>query len=367
MKEILLFCCILLASTLNACTAFQLQSEDGAKIYCRSMEFSFPLQSDLLIVPQNTTFVGTAPQGVPGKRWQSKYGYVGMNQRLLPILVSDGLNEKGLVVGCLYLQGFAHYEPFVATRQDETLGAWELASYLLGSCATTLEVKDALQKILVAEQPLPGTKNFVLPLHFYVCDKGDQAIVIEYLNGKCHVYENELGILTNSPPFQWHLFNLSNYINLSPVNVRKLKFSSLEIENHGQGSGLLGLPGDYTPPSRFVRASFFSHCASQQKTAQEAVCQAFHVLNTFDIFDGIVQSQDKTKNISDVTEWTIVHDRTNLKTYFRGYYSLEIQMADLAKLDFTQPGFRLIKLKKDFCINDESANAETFAPSVPKT
>jgi choloylglycine hydrolase len=143
-----------------------------------------------------------------------------------------------------------------------------------------------------------------------------------------------------------------------------------KIQNFGQGSGLLGLPGDPTSSSRFVRAVFYSQWAKTPKNAVEAVCTSFHILNTFDIFDGIIRAQEIEKdNISlpakqtgfrsnanqgDMTEWIVVHDRTHLRTYFRTYPSLHIQMVDFKKIDFSKGGFRQITMEKNFLAEDLS-------------
>jgi len=111
---------------------------------------------------------------------------------------------------------------------------------------------------------------------------------------------------------------------------------------------MLGIPGDYTPPSRFVRVALFSHWASAGTTASETVNAGFHVLNTFDIFKGAVRSNNTAGSEMDVTEWAVAHDRTNLKTYVRTYGGLTIQMVDLKKIDFNQPGFRQIALDNTF-------------------
>lgn len=352
MRYLLLFVTFLASSSLWSCTAFQLQSQDGASIYCRTMEYSFPLQSDLLVVGRDTPYTSTLSM-----KWKTKYGFVGMNQCLAPQLVSDGMNEKGLVVGSLYLLGFAHYEAEDPTKKDHTLGPWELASYLLGKCATVDEVKQEIGNLLVAHVPFPYVKDFILPLHYYVCDREGKMLVIEYLAGKAHLLDNPIGVLTNAPPLSWQLINLTNYINLSPVNVPQLDLKNFAVKNHSEGSGLLGLPGDYTPTSRFVRAAFFSHWAQCQKDADSCVALGFHILNTFDIFDGIVRAKESCQSAhADITEWSIVHDRTSLKSYFRSYESLQIQMVDLKKLPFERPGFSMIELKRRFEVKDESSN-----------
>ena len=358
-------CLAALFSSVQACTAFQLKAQDGSLVYGRSMEFGFRMASDLLIVSQGTQYIGTAPQGEPGLKWTVKYGFVGMNQKIATTIVSDGMNEKGLIASILYLPGFAKYENPDSVRTDRTLGAWELPTFLLSTCSTINEVKIALANVLVAEQPTPPLGNFIMPLHLYITDRSGSVLIVEYLDGQRRFYDNPLGVLTNSPPFDWHLTNLSNYVNLSPANVPSLNLSNWTVRNPGQGSGLLGLPGDYTPASRFVRAVLFSQWAQPAKNAQEAVNLSFHILNTFDIFDGIVRSKAPEVNAElknaigpDITEWIVVHDRTNLKTYFRTYESLQIQMVDLKKIDFSIGRFQTISLPKDFNIEDVTGKAK---------
>jgi choloylglycine hydrolase len=344
---------VLLFSIAEGCTAFQLKAEDGSFIYCRTLEFGYKFNSELLVVPQGTEYTGTALDR-PGLKWKTKYGFVGMNQSMEKTLVSDGMNEKGLVIGVLYLPTFAQYETPDSQRQDRTLGCWELPSFLLSTCMTVQEVKAALPTVLVAQQSPPGMGDFILPIHYYISDKSGAVMIVEFVEGKRHVYDDPMGVLTNSPPFDWHLNNLANYINLAPVNAAPVQFSNWKVPEIGQGSGLLGLPGDFTSPSRFVRATIFSQWATPQKTALDAVNLGFHLLNTFDIPDGLVQSRPDNKNISHIetTEWVIVHDKSNLKTYFRGYKSLRIQMVDLNKIDFTKGGFKHVPIMQNFSVDD---------------
>jgi choloylglycine hydrolase len=147
--------------------------------------------------------------------------------------------------------------------------------------------------------------------------------------------------------------------------------------NFGQGSGFIGLPGDLTPPSRFVRAALFSHWATPADNASDTVNLGFHILNTFDIFNGAIQSNtaDQTANTkgfltssgtpklvnTDTTEWVVSHDRTNLKTYIRTYNGLQIQMIDLKKANFDQAGLRTIDLQNDFQPEDITDDAEALA------
>ena len=341
---------LLLCTTGFACTAFHLSSQDGARIYCRSLEFGFPLESELLIVPRTTKYKATTPSD--GMSWQVKYGYVGMNQSFLPTVVSDGMNEKGLVVGCLYLPGFAEYQAPDAKRASKSLHSADLASFLLGTCASVAEARAAIASVLVIQAPLPNT-TFILPLHFIVSDASGACIAVEYIAGRLNVHDNPVGVLTNSPSFDWHLTNLGNYVNLSAMNAPPLTLGNFQAKPFGQGSGMLGLPGDLTPPSRFVRAALFSKFAEPSNTAPDAVRLGFHLLNTFDISPGLVRAQSAAptpmgKPELERTEWVIVHDQTNLRTYFRSFESLQIQSVELASLHLEEPGVRSIPLKKQF-------------------
>lgn len=360
-----------------ACTAFQIKANDGAQIYFRSMEFGYPFNSKVLVVPRGTEFTGTAPGAKPGKKWTAKYGFVGLNVDIAPTLVADGQNEKGLAIGMLYLPGYAQYLDPEAAPADKSIGSWEVLNYLLANCSSVDEAVGALQDdVYVAQQEFVPFKE-VLAVHYWIGDSTGKVVIAEYVGGKLKVHDAPLGTLTNSPPYDWQTINVGNYVDISPVNVPLRQLGKFTSVNYGQGSGGVGLPGDMSPPSRFIRASLFSHWATPGATASETVNLGFHVLNTFDIFNGAIQSNtaDQTANTkgflnstgqpklvnTDTTEWAVAHDRTNLKTYVRTYGGLDIQMVDLKAIDFGQPGMRVIALQNDFAPEDITAKAEPLA------
>lgn len=363
-----------------ACTAFQLESKDGAQIYFRSMEFGYPFNSKVLVVPRGTDFTGTAPGGKPGKKWTAKYGFVGLNADIAPTLVADGQNEKGLAIGMLYLPGFAQYLDPAAAPADKSIGSWEVLGYLLANCSSVDEAVAALQNdVYVAQQEFVPFKE-VLPVHYWIGDSTGKVVIAEYVGGKLKIHDAPLGTLTNSPPYDWQTINVGNYIDLSPVNMPSRTLGKFTSVNYGQGSGAIGLPGDMSPPSRFIRAALFSHWATPGATASDTVNLGFHVINTFDIFNGAIQSNtaDQTPNTkgfltstgqpklvdTDTTEWAVAHDRTNLKTYIRTYNGLAIQMVDLKKVNFDEPGLRTIELQNDFAPEDITAQAKPLASAA---
>ena len=107
--------------------------------------------------------------------------------------------------------------------------------------------------------------------------------MLEIVGGKPCFYENRLGVLTNSPGFEWQMTNLNNYVNLYAGTAEARKMGDVQIASFGAGSGSLGIPGDVTPPSRFVRAAFYQTTAPLQTKAEDAVRQGFQILNNFDI------------------------------------------------------------------------------------
>ncbi|MFM6173512.1 MAG: linear amide C-N hydrolase, partial [Sphaerospermopsis kisseleviana] len=303
MKKVLpailaLFSLLLQTPAVLACTAFQIESKDGAQIYFRSMEFGYPFNSKMLIVPRGTEFTGTAPGGKPGKKWTAKYGFVGLNVDIAPNVVADGQNEKGLAIGMLYLPGFAQYQDPAAAPADQSIGSWEVLNYLLANCSSVDEAVGALQDdVYVARQEFAPFKE-VLPVHYWIGDNTGKVVMAEYIDGKLNIHDAPLGTLTNSPPYDWQTLNVGNYVDISPVNFPERKLGDFTSVNYGQGSGGVGLPCDMSPPSRFIRASLFSHWATPGATALATVNLGFHVLNTFDIFNGAIQS-DTSDQTSD--------------------------------------------------------------------
>jgi choloylglycine hydrolase len=184
--------------------------------------------------------------------------------------------------------------------------------------------------------------------HYIVSDATGKTIVIEYVGGKLNVYDNPLGVVTNSPPFDWHLSNLRNYVNFSMVNAPPIKLGSVELKPFGQGSGMLGMSGDFAPPSRFVRAVAFSQSVLPSQTGRDAVIEAFHVLNQFDIPKGAAREHEKDEHgnvLADYTIWTSAMDLKARQYFFRTYDNSQIRMIDLMKMDVDAKDIVKISIK----------------------
>ena len=144
---------------------------------------------------------------------------------------------------------------------------------------------------------------YTLEIHYTIYDKTGAGIIIEFTNKGRTVYENTVGACTNSPPHDFHMINLRNYVELNKTAHEPLHLGGDVFKPIGQGSGLLGTPGDLTPPSRLVRAATLTHFADPVKTSDEAVNLAVHILNTVDIPHGVASE--------DYTNWIVAKDLTH--------------------------------------------------------
>lgn len=315
----------------EACTGIKLTSKDGSVVHGRTLEFGVEVDVATAVVPRGYNFKGTTPKG-DGLAYKSKYGAVGSVTFGTPAIM-DGLNEKGLAVGTFYFPNFASYTEINSENQSKALSPVEFPNWILTQFATIDEVKNGLKDVVIAPTVEKAWGTTPAPFHYIVYDKEGNSLVIEPINGKLVTHDNKLGVLTNSPTFDWHMTNLRNYINLTPFNVKPVTLEGVTLKPFGEGSGMFGIPGDFTPPSRFVRAAIFSTAAIPSETPQEAIFQVFHILNQFDIPVGATRSIVDNKVYTDKTQMTCARDPQALKYYFKSYADQNIKVIDLKKFD----------------------------------
>jgi choloylglycine hydrolase len=151
------------------------------------------------------------------------------------------------------------------------------------------------------------------------------------------LYDDQIGILTNAPTFDWHMTNLRNYLMGRADNPQPVAAAGTVLAPPGQASGFLGIPGDWTPPSRFVRTAARRLFASKTDTATDTVNLVAHILNAVDIPKGTVRDTVGNQNFSDYTQWVVIEDLSNRKLYFRSYDNLSMRMIDIKRLNLA-PG-----------------------------
>ena len=316
----------------NACTGITLKSKDGMTVAARTIEWAESVMNNLyVVVPRNQELQSLTPSGMDGVRFKSKYGFVGLAVEQKEFMV-EGINEKGLSAGLFYFPNYGKYQPFDPMEKDKSLADFQVVSYVLAKCSSINDVKRELEKVRIINiDPRSST------VHWRFTEPSGRQVVLEIVDEVMHFYENPLGVLTNSPGIEWHWTNLNNYINLQPGNAPEHSFGPLAMKSFGHGSGMLGLPGDFTPPSRFVRAAFFQLTAPQQPNAEGCVFQAFHLLNNFDIPAGTELPMGKASvDLPSATQFTVATDTGNRMIYYRTMYNSTIRCIDLKAIDFSQ-------------------------------
>lgn len=251
------------------------------------------------------------------------YAFIGMAtvEQGYP-LYYDAANEHGLCMAALNFVGNAVYPK--AKKGENALASYELIPYLLSTCKTTKEAIPILRNLRLCDLPF----NAYLPLsslHFLLADKC-QSLTIEQTQEGLQLYDNPVGVLTNNPPFPFHMQHLTLFENLTARERAKgWNFPSCETA-HSRGLGGVGLPGDNSSPSRFIRAAFIKQNA-RALTGEAEISQFFHILGSVEQVEGCVQVQDKWER----TQYTSCIDTQKKIYYYRTYENPSITAVRLTK------------------------------------
>ena len=341
----ILYTTLALASSLSistsiACTDFRVAAKDGTQVIARSMEFAMPLNSDIISIPRGTAYGNTAPDGKPSMSWKSKYGYV-MVDGLKQVFTIDGMNEAGLSFEYLYLPGFTQYQTVPAGKDNQAIPYFYFGDWVLGNFKSVDEVRQALANVYVYSQTLPAIGEMVFPLHAAIHDASGKGIVVEFINGQMQI-SDYVGVMTNAPTYQWHVQNLPQYLNLSPYNPKPVIANGISYGANGEGAGMIGLPGDISPASRFTKIAFMLQYAYQVENATSAVNLAEHIINNVDIPAGIARANNNGQETYETTEWTVFKDLTHKVFYYHTYQDLTLRSVDLKQVDFSEKAPKLV-------------------------
>ena len=252
------------------CTAATYQTKD---FYIgRTLDYEFSYGDQITITPRNYPFrfryMG---------QMQSHYALIGMAHVAADYpLYYDAVNEKGVGMAGLNFVGNAVYESEKADR--ENVAQFEFIPWVLSQCASMKEVRTLLERI-----NLTGTSfSPQLPtagLHWIIADK-DDCITVESMADGLHIYDNPAGVLTNNPPFPQQMFRLNDYRGLSPRQPENTFAPGLDLTAYSRGMGALGLPGDLSSASRFIRAAYVRANSLSKDSESASVSQFFHILHS---------------------------------------------------------------------------------------
>lgn len=344
---------------LQACTGGAITAKDGSVVVGRTLEFGMPLDSKIAIWPAGSEFTGTGVSG-PGIKFSAQFGFLGASAGDYLDQILDGVNEKGLNVGLFYFPGSAQYPQPTPETAAKALSPGQLGTWILANCASVADVRAKIGSVAVQPVVLDLLKA-VPDVHFKVQDASGACIVIEPIGGELKIHDNPVRVLTNSPEFPWHLTNLRNYLNATANYPANASLSGLPLSPFGMGGGGLGLPGDFTPPSRFVRMTFFLQNLTQQPDASAAVSTLFHLLNNFDIPVGSAKPPAGTAEASpDFTTWTAVSQLKTPAFHWKTYGDQTVRVIDLAQALKAAGG-------KPMSVDMGPQTPDSVSPSVPYT
>ena len=346
MKRFFILACLLtgtfVAQRTFACTGITLHSVNNHPVTARTIEWAAtPLHTMYVVVPRGQAQQSILPDGsMNGKRFTAKYGYVGIAVEETEFIM-EGINEAGLGAGLFYFPQYGEYMPYDAALKQQSISDMQVVAWILSNFASINQLQAALPQIrIISTDPRAST------VHWRITEATGRQVVLEIINQRIQLYENPLGVLTNSPEFTWHLTNLNNYVNLFPGDAPDITLGSATLRHIGGNSGFRGIPGDATSPSRFVRATFYRATAPEQPTAFDAVKQCFHILNNFDIPIGIEHRKGEGPKMPSATQWTSAIDLTHRKVYFKTMHNNTIRCIDLAKTDFSRVKYSATHMDK---------------------
>lgn len=261
------------------CTAVTYKTTDH--YFGRNLDLEYRYRESVTVTPRNYPFRFRLAGSM-----DTHYAMIGMAtvKEGYP-LYYEATNEKGLSIAGLNFPGNAVYLP--ARTDMVNVAPFELAPYLLGRCETINQVKTLLVDMNIVN--IPFNDRFPLsPLHWFIADR-EKGITVEPTAEGLRIYDNPIGVLTNNPPFEYHLYNLRNYLNVS-IDPAVSRFSeAFPMEPYSNGMGGMGLPGDFSSASRFVKAAFVKLNSLSGDSEEESVSQFFHILSSVAMPRGCVR------------------------------------------------------------------------------
>lgn len=301
------------------CTAITYRTKDH--YFGRNLDFEYGYKENVTITPRQFVFHFHYLPPL-----QSHYAMIGMAtvEKEYP-LYYDATNEYGLSMAGLYFPVSAKYADVVPGKDN--VAAFELIPWILGSCKSVSEAVDKLANInLVAldfSHAYPAA-----PLHWIVADT-DRAITVEPIESGLHIYENKMGVLTNEPPFDYHTTNLHNYLNITNKEPENRFAPHLSLEPYSRGMGGIGLPGDLSSPSRFIKASFTKLNSVSQDAESASISQVFHILGSVSQTQGCV----KVGHLYEKTLYTSCCNTSKGIYYYTTYENSQITGTKLHSVD----------------------------------
>lgn len=300
------------------CTAATYKTKDF--YFGRTLDYEFSYGDEVVVTPRNYPFSFR-----DAGEMKSHYAIIGMAfvTQNTP-LYYDAMNEKGLCMAGLNFVGNAVYRKPEAGKDN--VAQFEFIAWILGQCADVKAARAKLQNLNLTDTPFSAELP-VAQLHWILADR-EEAITVESVKDGLKIYDNPVGVLTNNPPFPEQMFRLNDYMHLSPKSPENHFAESLPLYTYSRGMGAMGLPGDLSSQSRFVRVAFTKMHSVSGDSEQESVSQFFHILGSVDQQRGCC---DVGEGKYEITLYTSCCNADKGIYYYNTYENHQISGVDMHK------------------------------------
>lgn len=300
------------------CTAATYKTKDF--YFGRTLDYEFSYGDEVVVTPRNYPFSFR-----DAGEMKSHYAIIGMACVVENTpLYYDAMNEKGLCMAGLNFVGNAVYRKPEAGKNN--VAQFEFIAWVLGQCADVNAARAKLQNLNLTDTPF-SAKLPVAQLHWILADR-NEAITVEAVKDGLKIYDNPVGVLTNNPPFPEQMFRLNDYMHLSPKSPENHFAKSLPLYTYSRGMGAMGLPGDLSSQSRFVRVAFTKTHSVSGDSEQESVSQFFHILGSVDQQRGCC---DVGEGKYEITLYTSCCNADKGIYYYNTYENHQISGIDMHK------------------------------------
>ncbi len=323
------------------CTAISVTVKDN--YFGRNLDYEHNFGEKITIAPRNYCFSFRN-----GRKIQNHYAIIGM---ALPLagypLYFEGTNEMGLSMAGLNFPDNAKYMD--RTDDRDNVASFEFIPWVLCRCKTVPEAEALIRKINITDEAFREDVN-PTTLHWMVSDK-DESIVVEQTLGGLKIYKNPVGVLTNNPTFDMQMFNLNNYLSLSSNEPTNMFSDKIKLKPYSRGMGGMGLPGDLSSMSRFVKACFVKLNSVYGDTEDETVNQVFHILYSVYQQRGCVRVGDSFE----ITNYTSCCNATKGIYYYTTYNNSRIYAVDMHREDLDDSKLITYDIVKneEFCLQNQ--------------
>ena len=309
------------------CTAITYRTKDH--YFGRNLDLHYHYREAVTVTPRNYPLRFRC-----GAKLDHHYALIGMAtvEGGYP-LYYEATNEKGLSMAGLNFPVSARYLP--PRDGAVNIAPFEFIPWILGRCANTDQAEEALSGLRLVDIPFSDELPLT-PLHWMICDR-ERSIVVEPMSDGIRIFHDPVGVLTNEPPFDHHLCRLTDYMGLSPASPRDLFSKTHRLTPYSNGMGAMGLPGDYSSSSRFVRACFVKLNSVSEKDETSSVIQFFHILSSVAMPRGCV----RTPKGNEITRYSSCCDTDRGIYYYTTYDAPQIAGIDMHREDLDGKGLSL--------------------------